>query len=86
MFLKVAIETDDDDTIAAIHKFGAQFPVAGNLGRFIMHGAIAEHAHVWSVKIVREATRFGNGFLRLVRQAVESGGKGIQKTALNFGA
>lgn len=72
--------------LTAVHQFRAQLPVTGSLGRFVMNRAIAEDADIGDVIEVRDATRFGDGLLGLVRQAVKASGQGGEKIALDVGA
>jgi hypothetical protein len=51
-----------------------------------MNRAIAEDADIGDVIEVRDATRFGDGLLGLVRQAVKASGQGGEKIALDVGA
>ena len=57
MVLEVAVVADDDDAVATIDEFGTKLTVAGGLGRFIVHRAVAEDAGVRTVKEVRDAPR-----------------------------
>ena len=84
MVLEAAIVADGDDAVAAVDQLAPEFNVAGGLGGLVVDGALAEDADVRCVEEVRDATRLGDGLLRLVGQAVESCGQGGEKVALDI--
>ena len=51
-----------------------------------MHRPVAKDTDVRGVEKVRNAARFGNRLLRLIRQTVVAGGQGVEEAALKFRA
>ena len=86
MVLKVAIVPDQNDAIATVDQFGAQFTVASRLRRFVMHRAVAENADVWRVEKVRDAARLRDGLLRFVGQPMETCGESGEEIPLDVRA
>ncbi len=68
-----AFLADDNDTVAAVDQFAAEFDVPPGLGGFVVDGAVTENAHVGGGEGVQNATRLGDGRLGLVGQRGEKG-------------
>ena len=60
MLGEVAVVADDDDAVAVVDQFAAEFNVPGGLGGLVVDGAVTENAYVWGVEEVKNAPRLGS--------------------------